>query len=74
MAKRRGKYFGLGMSEQRNSSPPAPVQRAAAQPLQPPLSDPNKLPTLPFYDRHPELERPRPLTARQIRRRRIREG
>jgi len=39
--------------------------------LRPP-PDPNKLPVLPYYDRHPE-HRPRPLSKRQRRRRAIRE-
>jgi hypothetical protein len=39
----------------------------------PPPIDPNKLPALSYYDRHPE-HRPRKLTRRQLRRRLIREA
>jgi hypothetical protein len=35
--------------------------------------DPEKLPALPYYERHPE-HRPRRQSARQLRRQRIREG
>jgi hypothetical protein len=38
-----------------------------------PTADPNKLPTLPYYTRHPE-HRPRPPSKRQLRRRAIRES
>jgi hypothetical protein len=38
-----------------------------------PTADPNKLPTLPYYTRHPE-HRPRPPSKRQLRRRIIRGG
>jgi hypothetical protein len=56
-------------SDQITSDDPKPQR--ARQEVAP--VDPNKLPTLPYYERHPEW-RPRPMSRRQTRRRMIREG
>jgi hypothetical protein len=52
-------------------TPDDPKPRRAAQEVAP--VDPNKLPALPFYDRHPEW-RPKPMSNRRRRRQLIREG
>jgi len=51
-----------------NHTPPGPSFKFRHE-LRPP-ADPNKLPLLPYYDRHPEL-RPRRQTRRTLRRRLI---